>query len=86
MKAYLLTHKLPPCSKSLGHITDCWITPSGREYAHIQYADGDEEDVSITKVRKGEREGRTDGRMEGVEGVCYCKTVHITAKCSVLRT
>lgn len=58
MERKALTQKLPPRSKCLGRITDCWMTPSGREYAHIQYADGDEEDVSITKVRTREGKGR----------------------------
>ena len=48
-------------SQSLGKITDCWVLPSGQEYAHIKYADGDEEDVSLTKVRKGGREGGREG-------------------------
>jgi len=48
-------------SQFLGEITDCWVLPSGQEYAHIKYADGDEEDVSLTKVRKGGREGGREG-------------------------
>jgi hypothetical protein len=41
------------------------VLPSGREYAHILYQDGDEEDISITKVRKERRERGKERRREG---------------------
>lgn len=49
-----------------GKITDCWVTPSGREYAHIKYLDGDEEDVPLKKVGREEGKEGQSGREEEV--------------------